>query len=88
MEERVLQYSELCLQLSSFTAFTTINNLFNCLEAIFSDPYRKKNAVKKFSGLEIGASLFINFYSEFIRLGSDLEYSSEMLVRKHKLTSR
>ena len=38
----------------------------------------------------MGASLFSDFYSEFIRLASDLEYTSEMLIRefKHKLTPR
>ncbi len=36
----------------------------------------------------MGASLFSDFYSEFIRLASDLEYTSEMLIWefKYKLT--
>ena len=46
--------------------------------------------MKKFRELKMGASLFSDFYSEFIQLASDLEYTSEMLIRKfkHKLTPR
>ena len=46
--------------------------------------------MEKFRELKMEASLFSNFYSEFIRLASDLEYTSEMLIRefKHKLTPR
>ena len=46
--------------------------------------------MEKFRELKMGASLFDDFYSEFIRLASDLEYTLEMLIRqfKHKLTSR
>ncbi len=38
----------------------------------------------------MGTSSFNDFYSEFIHLASDLEYTSEMLIRafKHKLTPR
>ena len=38
----------------------------------------------------MGAHSFNDFYSEFIRLASELEYTSEMLIRefKHKLTPR
>ena len=38
----------------------------------------------------MGASLFSNFYSEFIRLISDLEYTLEMFIQefKYKLTPR
>ncbi len=41
----------------------------------------------KFQELKMGASLFSDFYSKFIRLASDLEYTLEMLIReiKHKL---
>ncbi len=43
--------------------------------------------MEKFQELKMGASLFSDFYSEFIRLASDLEYTLEMLIRefKHKL---
>ena len=46
--------------------------------------------MKKFRDLKMGANSFNDFYSEFIRLASDLEYTSEMLIRefKHKLTPR
>ena len=46
--------------------------------------------MEKFRELKMGASLFSDFYSEFIQLASDLEYTSEMLIRefKHKLTPR
>ena len=46
--------------------------------------------MEKFRELKIGASSFSDFYSEFIRLASNLEYTSEMLIRefKHKLTPR
>ncbi len=38
----------------------------------------------------MGTSSFTDFYSEFIQLASDLEFTSEMLIRefKHKLTPR
>ncbi len=38
----------------------------------------------------MGASSFSNFYSEFIRLALDLEYTSEMFIQefKYKLTPR
>ncbi len=38
----------------------------------------------------MGVSSFSDFYSEFIRLASDLEYTLEMLIRefKHKLKPR
>ena len=46
--------------------------------------------MEKFRELKMGTSLFSDFYSKFIRLASDLEYTSEMLIRefKHKLTPR
>ena len=44
--------------------------------------------MKKFRELKIEASLFSNFYSEFIQLTFDFEYISEMFIWdfKHKLT--
>ena len=46
--------------------------------------------MEKFQELKMEASSFSDFYSNFIRLASDLEYTSEMLIRKfkHKLTPR
>ncbi len=46
--------------------------------------------MEKFRELKMGTSSFSDFYSEFIQLVSDLEYTSEMLIRefKHKLTPR
>ena len=46
--------------------------------------------MKKFRELKMEANSFRDFYSEFIRLTSDLEYISEMFIRefKHKLTPR
>ncbi len=46
--------------------------------------------MENFRDLKMGTSSFNDFYSEFIRLASDLEYTSEMLIRefKHKLTPR
>ena len=46
--------------------------------------------MEKFRELKIEASLFSNFYSEFIQLASDLEYTSEMFIWefKQKLTPR
>ena len=46
--------------------------------------------MQKFQELKMGASLFGDFYFEFIQLVSDLEYTSEMFIRefKHKLTSQ
>ena len=88
--EKALQHLEPCLRLNSITPFTTIDDLFNHLEDIFGNPHRKEQVIKKFRELKMGASLFSDFYSEFIRLASDLEYTSEMLIQefKHKLTPR
>ena len=46
--------------------------------------------MEKFWELKMGASLFSNFYSEFIWLTSDFEYTLEMLIWefKHKLMPR
>ena len=46
--------------------------------------------MEKFRELKIEASLFSDFYSKFIRLASDLEYTSEMFIQKfkHKLMPR
>ena len=46
--------------------------------------------MEKFQELKMGASSFSDFYSKFIQLASDLEYTSEMLIQefKHKLTPR
>ena len=46
--------------------------------------------MEKFRELKTGASLFGDFYSEFIQLASNLEYTLEMLIRKfkHKLMSQ
>ncbi len=40
--------------------------------------------MEKFRELKMGASSFSDFYSEFIQLASDLEYTSEMLIREFK----
>ena len=87
---KVLQHLESCLRLNSIISFTTIDDLFNYLEDIFGNPHRKEHVIEKFRELKMGASSFSDFYSEFIRLASDLEYTSEMLIRefKHKLMLR
>ena len=77
---KALQHLEPCLRLNSITLFTTIDNLFNHLEDIFGNPHRKEHTIEKFRELKIGASLFNDFYSEFIQFASDLEYTSEMLI--------
>ena len=40
--------------------------------------------MEKFQDLNMGARLFNNFYSEFIRLVLELEYTSKMLIQKFK----
>ena len=40
--------------------------------------------MKKFRELKIETSLFSNIYSEFNQLASDLEYTSEIFIRKFK----
>ena len=87
---KALKHLEPCLRLNFITFFTTNNNLFNHLEDIFGNPVWKKNTVQKFRELKIGASLFSDFYPEFIWLASDLEYTLKMLISKfkHKLTSQ
>ncbi len=87
---KVLQHLEPCLWLNCITLFTTIDDLFNHLKDIFDISYRKKNAMDKFWELKMEASSFSDFYSKFIRLALDLEYTSEMLIWefKHKLMPR
>ena len=63
---KALQHLELCLRLNSITLFTTIDDLFNHLEDIFGNPHQKEQAMEKFRELKMGASLFSDFYSEFI----------------------
>ena len=88
VREKALQYLEPYFRLNSIILFTIIDNLFNHLEDIFGNPHWKEYAMEKFRELKMGASLFSDFYSEFIQLASDLEYTSEMLIWefKHKLT--
>ncbi len=90
VEGKALQHLELCLRLNSITLFTTINDLFNNLKDIFGNPYQKEYVMEKFRDLKMGASSFSDFYSKFIRLASNLEYTSEMLIQefKHKLMPR
>ena len=87
---KALQHLEPCLRVNSITPFATIEDLFNYLEDIFGNSHRKEHVMEKFRELKMGASSFSDFYSEFIRLASDLEYTSEMLIWefKHKLTPR
>lgn len=87
---KVLKYLELWLWLNSITSFTIINELLNYLEDIFGNFYWKKHAIKKFQGLKMRATLFIDFCSKFILLASDLEYTSEKVIWKfnHKVSSR
>ncbi len=40
--------------------------------------------MEKFRELKMGTSLFNDFYSEFIQLAFNLEYISEMLIKKFK----
>ena len=72
------------------TFFAIIKELFNYLKDIFSNSHRKKHAIEKFQELKMEASLFSDFYFEFIQLTSDLEYTLEILIQefKHKLTPR
>ena len=90
VEGKALQHLESCLRVNSITPFVTIEDLFNHLEDIFGNPHRKEHVMEKFRDLKMGTSSFNDFYSEFIRLALDLEYTSEMLIRefKHKLTFR
>ena len=90
VRRKALQYLEIYLQLNSITLLTTINNLFNYLKDIFGNLHWKKHAIEKFQELKMEASLSSNFYSKFIWLTSDLEYTSEILIWefKHKSTPR
>ena len=87
---KVLQYLKPCLHVNSITLFAIIKNLFNHLEDIFGNSHQKKHATEKFQKLKMEASLFSDFYSEFIQLASDFEYTSEIFIWefKHKLTPR
>ena len=81
---KAMQHLELYLYINSITTFSTIEDLFNYLEDIFDNSYQKKYALEKFSKLKIGASSFTNFYSTFIWLAFDLEYTSEMFISEFK----
>lgn len=63
---RVLQHLEICLELQFITSFTTINDLFNFRKYTFSQFHQKEHVMKKFRELKKGASLFSDFYFEFI----------------------
>ena len=78
------------LRINSIILFAIIENLFNYLEDIFDNPHQKKHTMKKLQELKMEASSFSDFYSKFIQLASNLEYTLEMLIWefKHKLTPR
>ena len=77
---KALQHLEPCLRLNLITPFATIKDLFNHLKDIFGNPHWKEYAMEKFRDLKMGACSFNDFYSEFIHLASELEYTSEMLI--------
>ncbi len=77
---KTLQHLDSCLRVNSITSFVTIKDLFNHLEDIFGNLHRKKHIMKKFRDLKMDTSSFNDFYSNFIRRISDLEYTSEMLI--------
>lgn len=84
VEEKPWQDLEHCFSFNSIIFFTTINNVFNDLKDIFGNCHRKKYAIRKFRDLKIGARLFSNFYSKFIRLALNFECISKMLIWKFK----
>ena len=77
---KVLQHLEPCLRVNLITFFATIEDLFNHLENIFDNPHQREYVIEKFQELKMEASLFSDFYSEFIRLASNFEYILEMLI--------
>ena len=75
-----MQHLEPCLRLNSIISFATIEDLFNHLEDIFGNLHWKEYTMEKFQDLKMGARLFNDFYSEFICLALELEYTYEMLI--------
>lgn len=79
-----MQHLEPCLCMNFITLFATIEDLFNYLEDIFCNSHWKEHTMEIFQELKMGTNSFKDFYLEFIRLASDLEYTSEMLIREFK----
>lgn len=76
--------------MNSITPFATIKDFFNYLEDIVGHPHQKEHVIEMFREFKMDTNSFENFYSKFICLTSDLEYTSEILIRElqHKLTPR
>lgn len=80
VENFFLQYLEACLLPNFIIFFTTIDDLFNNFKDIFSNSHEKKHVIDKFQELKIGTNSFIDFYSKFICVASDLKYTSEIVI--------
>ena len=68
--------------------FEIVDNLFAKLKDVYSDPYCKEYAIKKFRKLKISSGFFNIFYSKFVKLAAKLEFTKEMLLQEfmHKLS--
>lgn len=84
VRRKALEYLELCLQQNFITSFTIINDIFNYFEDIFGNFYQKEYAKKNIQELKMRTGTFSNFYSGFIWLASNLEYTLKMLIKKFK----
>ena len=85
-----LEYLQPHLRTDSLIPFETVDDLFTKLEEVYGDPHCKEHAMEKFRELKMGSGSFNAFYSEFIKLAAELEFTKEMLLREfmHKLSPR
>ena len=83
-----LEHLQPHLRADSLIPFETVDDLFTKLEEVYGDPHRKEHAMEKFRELKMGSGSFNAFYSEFIKLAAELEFTKEMLLREfmHKLS--
>lgn len=68
------------MRMGSDNPYTTSKEIFDQLDDIYQDSDRKGNAKRQYDAIEQGTRPFIEFYSDFIRVGAILKKSSDDLL--------
>ena len=81
-EGKTLDYLQLYLRSDSLILFETVDELFTKLEEVSRNPHCKEDVIEKFRELKMGSGSFNAFYSEFIKLATELKFTKKMLLRE------